>query len=234
MAYPVSQLITNSYYLSQIKSKGLNGVSQSELDEGLMLLNALLSVKTADGTLVPYYQSYDGTLIAGTEKYFIPNLISIESVVFFIQPIRFGLTKVNRKIYFGNPRVENINSIPVFWHSERALGGTNVYFYFLPISNYPFQIWGNFALTNVTLNQDLALSYDLYYIEYLRYALAHYMCNDYGVIFSEQRMTTLKSLEAAVNQVSPPDLVLSVKSAFTKNGGGINWGDAFIGHMWRP
>jgi len=77
---------------------------------------------------------------------------------------------MSRKDYFAGPRVDNINSLPYSYRVERELGGSRIYLYFKPESNYVMKISGKYALTDVALNTDLSLLYDTYYIEYLRYA----------------------------------------------------------------
>src|SRR5258706_8748540 len=75
--------------------------------------------------------------------------------------------------------------------------------------------------------------YDTSYIEYLRYALAQYMCSEYGIIFNPESRKLLSRIEHQLLDVSPPDLSLKKVSILTQ-GTGINFGDVNLGLGYRP
>lgn len=233
MAYTVTELITRAFNLSQVVSRELETVTGQQLNDGLTWLNALLSLKSAFSRLIPYYQEYDFPAVINQEKYFVPNLVQPETLTFNIGPVRYSTQPTSRKAYFGTGRVDNISSLPFSWHFERVLGGSNIYLYFLPNDQYPLKIWGKFGFENVSLNQDLLLTYDEYYIDYLRYRLALRICSEYGIPFQQQAMDELRELEEAMTDVSPPDMVLT-KFSTLQGPTGINWGDINIGRGWRP
>jgi hypothetical protein len=233
MAYTVTELITRAFYLSQVVSRELETVHGQQLEDGLTWLNALLSLVSAKTKLIPYYQEYDFPAVAGQEKYFVPNLVQPELLTFNIGPVRYSTAYQSRKPYFGSGRVDNITSLPFNWHFERLLGGSNIYLYFVPDTNYPIKIWGRFGFTDVTLNQDLELTYDEYYIDYLRYRLAVRICSEYGIQINPQAYEEMLELEEAMKDVSPPDLTLTKISTLHVEPG-INWGDINIGRGWRP
>lgn len=233
MAYTATTLITNSYYLSGKYSRGFETVSGEDLNNGLNLLNGLLSMSFADDALVPYYSSYNFNAVVNQEKYEIDNLISVSTLVFYIGAVRYAMSYTHRDQYFGSGRIDNVAALPFNWRPERRVGGTDIYIYFLPNQAYPMTVWGKFGLSEISLNEDLLLTYDRYYIDYLRYALARYICHDSQIIFPDDSNRLLKSLETKVSLVSPPDLTLTKISAFN-GGGGLNWGDINIGKGYRP
>lgn len=233
MSYTVTQLITNSWYLSGIVSRDLEEVSFNQLNDGLTMLNAVLAVKTANRRLIPYYTLYDFTLVAGQEKYFIQNLIEVDTATFFIDSVRYSMIPQSRRTYFGTGRVNNIDSLPYNYYVERAFNGANIYLYFLPEQNYPAQLSAKFSLSSVTLNQDLSLTLDMFYIEYLRYALAEYMCEEYQLVLGAQPAQKLKEYEAIITDISPMDLTMSKMSSLQAESG-INYADVNIGRGWRP
>lgn len=155
MAYSVIQLITNAYYASGIVSREFQTVSGTQMSAGLQFLNDVLADKAIEKDMIPYFTQYEFFATAGQEKYFIPNLESIETLVFFINNVRYQMRPLSRKVYFGSSRADNINSLPFNWHMERCLGGANIFMYFKPQTNYPMQIWGTFRLAGVALNQNL-------------------------------------------------------------------------------
>lgn len=233
MAYTVRELINRAYYLSQVVSRELEQVSGQQVADGLVWLNALLSLKSAYSRVIPYYQQYEFNAVNGVEEYFVPNLVQPETLTFNIGPVRYSTQPQSRRAYFGSGRVDNITSLPFNWHFERTLGGSNVFLYFVPNTNYPIKIWGKFGFENVALEQDLLLTYDEYYIDYLRYRLAKRICSEFGIPMQPQTMDELEELEEAMTDVSPPDLTLTKYSSLQSDGG-INWGDINIGKGWRP
>ena len=231
--YTTTDLINRAFNLSQVVSRELEEVSGQQESDGLLWLNALLSLKSAYSRLIPYYQEYDFVATAGVEKYFVPNLVQPETLTFNIGPVRYSTMPQGRKAYFGTGRVDNITSLPFNWHFERLLGGSNIFLYFLPDAAYPIKIWGKFGFDNVQLGQDLLQLYDEYYIDYLRYRLAMRICSEYGIPMQPQAAAELQELEDAMMDVSPPDMTLTKYSSL-QGQSGINWGDINIGRGWRP
>ena len=123
MSFTARELISKAYYLSGIVSKRLQTVGGEQINEGLELLNELLSVEGVTGSLIPYFKEHDLTAVAGQELYFIPNLIQVETLTFNIGTVRYSMQPRGRVDYFGSGRVDNINSLPYDWHVERTKGG---------------------------------------------------------------------------------------------------------------
>jgi hypothetical protein len=231
MAYSALTLITRAWYLSGIVARNLETVSGDQITDGLFLLNVLLDFKASDIRLIPYFTRYASTFVVGQEMYYIADLYEIETMTFNIGTVRYPMTETTRDIYFGNGRIDNISSLPFSYHLERTKGGSNLYVYYLPNQTYAFNLIGKFALTEVTLNQDMALTYDQFYLEYLRYALAQFMCNEYNIAFAPEKLQMLKMYEKKLLDVSPPDLTMQ-KLNFINNGFTINYAQANIGKGW--
>lgn len=216
MAYTSLTLITRAYYLSGVVARDLQTVTGSQISDGLFLLNALLGFKGTDLRLIPYFQQYDFDAVIGQELYYVPGLDYVDSLTFNIGTVRYSMREMTRKEYFSTPRVDNVNSLPFSYRVERVLNGSNIYLYFLPADTYEMKVYGKFKLSDVTLNQDLLLTYDTYYIEYLRYALAEYICSDYGVTFPDQSMRKFMEIQKKLLDVSPPDLSIQSRTYFNK------------------
>ncbi len=234
MTYTAQQLITRSWYLSGIVSRGLQSVSGDQITDGLVLLNALLDFKQIEVDLLPY-SSYDTsiTCVSGQEKYFIPNCALIECVTFNVDVVRYPMQSTTHRNYFGSARVDNIATLPFNYTFVREQGGGFLYLYFLPDGPYPLKIFGKFFLTDVTLTTDLTDQLDTSYIEYLRYSLANYMCSEYGITFNPQSAKILESYERKLMYMSPPDLSM-IKSTILAEGSLLNFGDVNIGRGYRP
>lgn len=214
MAYTALELINRSFYLSQIVSRELQTVSGSQQADGLYLLNALLDFKGSDLHLIPYFTSDTFDLVAGTESYFIDNLLFVDSLTFTIGDVRYPMYDMSRKDYFGSARVNSIQSLPFQYRPEREKGGMRLYLYFLPNDAYEAQIWGKYGFDEVTLATDLSLIYDNFYIEYLRYGLAEMMCSEFGVTFPIQSKKMLQEYEKKLLMASPPDLSVQNRKYF--------------------
>ena len=233
MAYTAQQLINRAYYLSQVVARNLQEVSPDQLTDGLYLLNSILDYMRTDLRLIPYFREYDLTLVANQEEYFIPNLLYIDSMTFNIGVVRYPMRDMSRKQYFSTPRVDDIANLPWTYRPERTLNGMNVFLYFLPGENYPAKIWGKFALNDVLLNTDMSLTYDSFYIEYLRYALAEKICDEWGVTFPDESKMKLQSMTKKLMDVSPADLTIGKKSYFN-SGSFIDWQVVNLSQGWLP
>ena len=88
-------------------------------------------------------------------------------------------------------------------------------------------------VTNYNFLQTTNAGYDTSYIEYLRYALAQYMCSEYGILFNPESAKILQKYERKLMYIGPPDLSRKGTSILTEVGG-LNWGDINIGMGWRP
>jgi hypothetical protein len=222
MAVTARELITKAYYLSQVVARELQTVSGSQITDGLYLLNALLDVKASDLHLIPYFQEYEFSTVQGTEAYSVPNLVYVDTMTFNIGDVRYSLIDQSRKEYFASPRIDNVESIPYAYRIERELDGSSVYLYFVPAAVYVVKIWGKFGFTNVTLDTDLSLVYDKFYIEYLRFALGEYICIDYGSTFPELAQMKYRQIVKKLMMISPADLTIQKQGYFTA-GPALDW-----------
>ena len=218
MAYPVTKVITEAYFDSGVVARQFEELQGYQLNDGLDWLNQVLGDKAMDTGDIPYITTqYPLIAVAGQEKYFIPNCISIDVITFYISnddlgfdansnyelyhnssgpfngygppynvygpevyppqhhditpdtvrrpgpgpransrpKVRYQMNFVDRNKYFGQPRAENINALPVSYTYERVPGGVNLWVYFPPQNNYLFHVTGNFFMQQVSLNQDL-------------------------------------------------------------------------------
>lgn len=248
MPYFAQELITRSWFLSGIVARNLQLPTGDQIYDGLQMLNDLLNFKQIEIDLIPYWTYIELPLVAGQEFYFLPYVAAIESATFNIDVVRYPMDFVSRRNYYGTSRVDNISTLPFSWNYNRALGGGNMALYFLPESNYPLKMMVKIFLVDVTLDMDLTnlseivpytfinssnQGLDTSYIEYLRYALAQYMCSEYGVLFNPESEKILTSYKRKLMYISPPDLSTQKTSILTQ-GTGLNWGDINIGKGWRP
>jgi len=232
MAYTTLQLINNAYYESGIVSRGFETVSGQQANDGLLFLNDLIADKTVENGLIPYYEEYNFNAITGQEKYFIENLINIDTFVFYIDTVRYQTENRARREYFGSSRADNIRSLPGSWHMERCFGGANIYIYFKPNQAYPLTIWGQFRLAQVTINQDLSLTLDRFYINYLRYDLAARLCAEFNYSVPPGVAKALDAYQDSISKKSGPMDLRLVKLSSLQRRGGINYGQVNIGKGW--
>lgn len=234
MPYTARQLITRAYYLSGIVSRNYQSVSGDRITDGFELLNELLAEKGITGSLISYFSKHSFNAVIGQEKYFIANLMDIETLTFTIDTVRYSMLSKRRGQYFGTGRANNVQSLPYEWHIERTKGGSNLYIYFLPDQNYPMEIYGKFGLDEVAnLDYDMLLAYDRFYLHYLTYNLASEICNELQQTFPPQSVKALESLEQKLTLVSPLDLTTLKRSMFQTQRV-VNYGQANLGRGWTP
>lgn len=232
MAYTTNQLISGAYYAAGVVSREFETVSGSQIGDGLIWLNNIITEKTVDEGMIPYESTYNADFVVGQETYFIPDLIQIDTLVFFLDAVRYAMKYEQRNAYFGSSRVENIQTLPFEWYFENAFGGGNLYIYFSPDRAYPMEIHGIFRLPSVTLGQDLSLTLDEFYITYLRYALADRICAEFAYTTPENVVRQLSKYEAFINKNSRVlDLRISKTSTLQKRGS-FNWAFINLGHGW--
>jgi hypothetical protein len=235
MTYSARDLITKAYYTSGVISKSLQTMTGDLAKEGLDFLNEFLAVKSTTMELIPYYAKTTINTVIGQELYFVEGLLSIDNITFELTPdFRMPMNRRTRSQYFSGPRVNNVNSLPLSWRSERVKGGMNIYAYFTPDQAYPFSIIGKYALSQITGLDDNLLNYfDLFYISYLRYGVAEMICEYYNLTLQPQTSQKLKEYEQSFKSINPTDYSVQKVTAFRKGSSGFGWGDVFIGHGWR-
>ena len=258
MPYTAQQLITRSWFLSGIVARNLQVPTGDQIYDGLYMLNNLLDYKQIETDLIPYWTYIQFPLVQNQEYYYLPYVAEIESLTFNIDVVRYPMDYVSRRNYYGSSRVDNISTLPFSWNYNRAVGGGNLAIYFKPEANYIAKAMVKIFLVDVNLQTDLTdvlqsllvpigvpnytlytfinnpvQGYDTAYIEYLRYALAQYMCSEYGVLFNPESEKILTSYKRKLMYMSPPDLS-SIKTSILTECQGLNWGDINIGRGWRP
>lgn len=232
MAYTTLQLINFAYYESGIVARGFETVTGLQANDGLIFLNDLIADKTVENGLIPYYDEYDFTAVIGQEKYFIQDLISIDTFVFYIDTVRYQTENRARREYFGTSRADNIQSLPGSWHMERCFEGANLYIYFKPNLAFPLTIWGQFRLQQVAINQDLSLTLDRFYINYLKYDLAARLCAEFNQSVPPGTAKALAQYEDSISKKSGPMDMRLTKLSSLQRRGGINYGQVNLGKGW--
>lgn len=229
MSYTVIELITDAFYETRIVGRSFETPTGEQYNDGLKYFNQVLGRMFIDDGALPYYIQYNFNFVIGQQTYFIPNLTEVETGVFFLDNVRYSLASMKRKQYWGSPRVENIQTLPVYYTVDRVLGGSNFSVYFFPDQNYNVQIWAQFALQNATLNQDLTQYYDQYYIDYLRYCLGIVLCGIYGVPVPEGIRELQSQYDKAIRKRSGyldvQQIVMSTVDVSTN----LNYGQVNIG-----
>lgn len=234
MAYLASNLISDAYYLSGIVSRQFEKPTGDQMSDGLRLLNDVLADRTIDEATIPYTSKYTLTATPATPEYFIPDLIDIEVFVFYINSLRYETRNEKRKEFRGSFRPTNIQSLPWNWNFERKLNGGTLSLYFVPDTNYPLEIWGSFRLSSVTEFQDLSLTLDNFYTNFLQYLLADRICqfNSYAVPLnvSQQLERYYKWISGNTNVMD-----LRMRKLSSLNGGtAINYAIVNLSGGWLP
>lgn len=234
MPYNTNELISDAYYASGVVSREFETVSGGQVADGLKWLNNIITEKNVDDGMIPFEDTVELNFIANQEKYFIEGLIAIDTIVFYLQSVRYAMRFQDRNRYFGTSRAENISTLPFEWYFERALGGGNLYVYFKPDQNYPVLIKGSKMLPPVALFQDLSLSYEEFYTTYLKWALVDRICSEYNFTTPPNALRQLGKYEAFIASKSKTlDLTVERTSTLQKRGS-YNYAQINIGRGFMP
>jgi hypothetical protein len=233
MAYSAAALITDSYYLSGIVARNFEVVSATQMSDGLNLLNFILADKNINPSAIPFYQKYNMDAVIGQEMYHIPNLIIDDTLTFGIGDVRFPTQRVSRDEYFGAGRV-NFSSLIVTWHPERSLNGTDIYLFPFPDTAYPMEIFGKFALNQVAADDDLSLSYEYAYLNYLKYKMAQRICDENTQTLPTNVLKELKDMEAKITAMNPIDFSQMYNSTLSNSGFSPTWAQVNLNGYWGP
>lgn len=234
MASLTSDLITKAYYTSGIVSRSFEQPTSEQITDGLALLNQVIADRTVNESTIPYTEKLSMVAIPGQTEYFIENLIDLDVFTFYIGEVRYQTRNQQRQDYFGSFRPMNIQSLPWNWHIERTLNGANLYLYFVPNVAYPLELWGSFRLVSVTLFQDLSLTLDNFYINFLLYLLAQRLC-EYNSYKTPQNVLT--QIEKYDKWISNTTNVIDLKTQKLSSLGSqstINWAVVNLSSGWLP
>lgn len=227
-------LITQAFRLSGVLARTGNPTPEQQ-NLGLSLLKDLLSLVSTDSRLIPYYSTYNLTADAGDGEYFIPNLVQASTITYVLNNIvRVPLPIASRQDFFGSARVTNLTTLPYQAYVERTIGGSTLFLYAIPSSNYPVQINGKFGFSQtITLQTDLDTFLDRFYRVYLRYQLANYICQQSAVSLPPATANELEKLTAKMTDIAPMDLSVKKLSTLSKNNR-FSWAQINIGKGWEP
>lgn len=223
----VRQLITNAYYLSNIVARNLQTVTGGQLADGLELLNDILGEKTANSAAIPYIGTETFNGVVGQEEYFVNNLVEISTLTVTLDDVRFQMTSIPRRQYWGDFRVNDINSLPYSYYSERAISsgtpGMSIFVYWRPSqTDYIFEVVGKYLLTEVDQDTVISNSLERYYLSYLKYELAKRLCDFNDLEFPAQKMQQLLALRKIIKDVNAIDTSEKVVNQFPGQAT-INW-----------
>lgn len=240
MAFTTNQLITSAYYRSGVVGREFQTVSGSQVNDGLEMLNNLLADMTANDGGIPYFTRFNDVMVPNQERYNITGLIRAETVTFDIvdqdnNSVRYGVRMVDRKLYWGTPRANNISSLPFQCFVQRNFGGASIYFYFYPNQAYPYEVWGLFSLSSVTINQDLDLTIDKFYQNYLGFLLTERICVDFNFQVPPGVQKQLATYQLTIDKMEQQmDLTNQYISPLSQPNEGLNYGYANLGTGWYP
>lgn len=234
--YNAKELITDAYYIAGVNAREFQETQGYQIQTGLKILNDVISDKAVEKDMIPYNSECEFTAVIGQQTYFIEGLESLDTLTFFMDNgnVRYPMTQIGRINYFGTARVDNIKSLPFTYHVERCLNGANIYLYFSPDKAYLVKGWGLYRLLEVNLDQDLSLTIDRFYLNYLKYATAVRICVEFNLVVPQGAQTQLSKYEDMIQSRSAElDLVMQ-KSSTLGQDSYINYAFINLGFGWVP
>jgi hypothetical protein len=216
MPYTVVQLITEAFYLSGVRAKDFMSVGGDDITAGYDLLKKIMSGLAINSRVIPYYTESEFPAVIGQEKYFVPNLVDPSTITFNDGEIRYTSVILNRDMYHGANRVDNVESLPFSCEFEKTISGCNLFVYPLPCKEYLFKVWGKYTFINFSgLTQDISTIFDEYFIDYLEFYLAKRICLLYGQVFTPYCESELQRLSNSLNDMNVIDLTPEKYNAFS-------------------
>lgn len=226
------ELITRAYYLSGVVARELETVSGPQISDGLMLLNGLLSEKSGTGKYLPYYTHTQIPSETGEQLYEVDNLVILDELTFNIGPVRYEMKRDTRYRFWGTAKIDNIEALPFHYYSERVLNKMKIYVYFKPENEVDyFTATGRYALTNVSLDDDMSDMLDGFYLLYLQFLLAEYICLWNSLTFAPEKKARLAELDSKCVDVNQIDFTVRKISTFQKRPA-MSYAQVNIGHGW--
>ncbi len=206
------EVITDAFGLSQIYGEDFENLTSSQLKKGLSALQYVIAEKTVDDSQNPYYRKTTFTMNYGDKSYFVEGLTEVSTLTFFIDSVRYACYEMSREQFDGSYRANNVYTLPLTFFMERSEGGGTVYVYPFPNQTYEFELWGKFAMTEVTsYYQDMSLSYDNFYIDYLTFMMSRRLCLSYGFEVPQTVTSEINRKEQIMaNTVGPLDTACAI------------------------
>ncbi len=236
MTTNVLQAINRAYNASGINPRGYKTLLPEQVQLGLELFNVILSDKTYDTSLLLYWEKIDGVFAVGQSVYFIERLISVETLTFFLGDgsVRMPTQAFGLDAFMGSARAENTESLPFTYYPNKVKNGTDLYVYFTPDQPYPYQLWGQFELSSVTLFEDLSSKFDATYIELLILQLADRLCihSNFTVPMSITIQLAKYNKQIGLNGTIQ-DMSCKSTSSFSRRNY-VNWSQVNIGGAYTP
>lgn len=235
MAYTTTQLITGAYYASGVVSRGFETVNGEQVSDGLIWLNENISKKIIEPDIIPYETEDTFTASVGVKDYQIDNIMMISTLTFLKDSVRYPVEYIPRKQFKGSGRIETITSLPYQYFYEPNFSGATLSLYFLPDQPYVFTINGVYRLNEVTLNQDLSLTLNKFYLTFLRYELTEKICLEFSMPLPVAVEREINSYRALISKQSRPlDPTVYKKSTLTRENGGLSWAYVNLGTGFVP
>lgn len=205
----VAELVNELWLRAGVVSDGYEIPTARQSQAGLRFINTILGEKSMDGNGIVYVTHKVENLVVNQEKYFIPDLITLEVLSFQLDgDLRYPQRSRTRNEYFGPARVDDINTLPVTYHFERQKGGADIYVYPKPDKAYSMNITGKFANpTNLKLDDDILTDLDDYYVSYLRNEGARRAAMESGTPLNPDVLTLLKDLKSKIEPAPGIDTV---------------------------
>lgn len=219
--YTVRQLVSESYYLTNIVARDNEVVSGTQSALGLLLLNTIIDFSRTDKQIIPFWENKSYSTATGVSKYYIKNLSSIENITYLNGSEIIPLRMLNSSEYYDSTLSTNNTGDTGAYYAERLSGGTNIILVNTPASDSTMYIHGKFACIELEFTSNLLDYFELGYIEYLTYKLADSICirnnietpvnilksiSDYRAIISSSSVANL-TMDNYVEQYYRDDIV---------------------------
>ncbi len=179
MTQTVREFVNDAYKIVSANSPTAP-LQQSDQLQGIRFLNELMQYYSASGLLLTVSKEVDFNIISGQSEVTFAQtgadvnegrLANTSDVWLVLQGVTYPLIQIDANDFFSSYKYEPLLGLPIYYIIQAFENSTKMIFYPGPSQGYEVHVYGKFEKSELTAN-DTMVDYPLYYIRFLKLALA--------------------------------------------------------------
>lgn len=179
MTQTVREFVRDAYKIVSANSPTAPLHGSDEL-EGIRFLNELMQYYSANGLLITVSKEVQFPVLAGVGSVTFAStgadinegrLANTSDVWFVLNGVTYPLTEIAENDFFHSYKYQPLLGLPLFYIIQPFQNSTKMIFYPGASQEYEMHVYGKFEKAELTSNDTMS-DYPLYYIRYLKLALA--------------------------------------------------------------
>lgn len=179
MTQTVREFVNDAYKIVSANSPTAPLQGSDQL-QAIRFLNELMQYYSASGLLLTVSKEVTFNIIAGQSEVTFAQtgatvnegrLANPSDFWLVLGGVTYPLIEVDEDIFFSSYKYNPLLGLPIYYVMQALTNATKVIFYPGPSQGYEVHVYGKFEKTELTAN-DTMVDYPLYYIRFLKLALA--------------------------------------------------------------